>query len=229
MPDFNIDDFKKTWQEQEVQPKYGNSEILDMLNRKSRNYVKYILWISVAEFLLFFAITIYYILNGDDGSSFVRIMERMGVQKTTDVEKNFEHLYFGLKMLSLLVTAFFVVLFYQNYRKINVEANLKKFILQIIRFRKTVNAFIFTNIFLLVAFMGVLTVFVFRTMSSQNIQLDHPNLIGFVTGIIVTLLLSIALIWLYYRVVYGIIVGRLSKNLKQLQEIEEEELESGSF
>ena len=104
-----------------------------------------------------------------------------------------------------------------------MESNLKKFILQIVRFRKTVNAFILTNIGLLVVFTAVLTFFVFRTMAAQEIHLNNPTLIGFVTGIVITLLLSIALIWLYYRVVYGILVNRLGRNLKQLEEIERSE------
>lgn len=223
MPDFDIDILKKTWQETPVKPKYGSSEILEMLNSKSRNYVKYIFWISVAEFLVFLGITVYYIINGDEGSSFIRILEKIGVKRTEKLEMDFEHLYFGLKMLSLLVTAFFVMIFYRNYRKIHVESNLKKLILQIVRFRKTVNAFILTNIGLLVVFTAVLTFFVFRTMAAQEIHLNNPTLIGFVTGIVITLLLSIALIWLYYRVVYGILVNRLGRNLKQLEEIERSE------
>ncbi len=225
MPDFDIDSLKKTWQETPVKPKYGSSDILEMLNSRSRNYVKYIFWISVAEFLFFLGITVYYILNGDDGSSFIRILEKIGVKRTDKLVMDFEHLYFALKMISLLVTAFFVVIFYRSYRKIHVESNLKKFILQIVRFRKVVNAFIFTNIALLVVFTVVLTMFVFNTLSAQDVHLNNPTLIGFVTGIVITLLLSIALIWLYYRVVYGILVGRLGRNLKQLKEIEESEQE----
>lgn len=53
MPEFDLDNFKKTWQEQPVQEKYDNTEILQMLNKKSRNYVKYIFWISVVELLFF--------------------------------------------------------------------------------------------------------------------------------------------------------------------------------
>ena len=40
MPDFDLDNLKKTWQEQKVQPKYDNTEIIQMLNKKSRNYVR---------------------------------------------------------------------------------------------------------------------------------------------------------------------------------------------
>ncbi|MGZ5265037.1 MAG: beta-carotene 15,15'-monooxygenase, partial [Kaistella sp.] len=60
MPEFDLDNFKKTWQEQEVQPKYNSTEIEAMLNKSSRNYVKYILWISIAEFLIILGMNFYY-------------------------------------------------------------------------------------------------------------------------------------------------------------------------
>ena len=223
MPEFNLDDLKKTWQEHEVKPKYGNSDILEMLNKKSRNYVKYIFWISIAEFVFFLGVTIFYVFRSEDTNSFLSIIERLGIEKTEELEKDFEHLYFGLKIVSLLITAFFVLVFYLNYRKIKIESNLKKFILQIIRFRKTVNLFIFTNIFLLVFFTLALTVFIFAILSQQHIKLDSPTFTGFIIGLVGTTVLSIVLIWVYYRIVYGIIIRRLGKKLKELQEIEASE------
>jgi hypothetical protein len=144
------------------------------------------------------------------------------VKKNDELEMNFEHLYFAMKAISLLVTAFFVFKFYRNYQKMNVESNLKKFILQIIRFKKTVNIFIFTNIALMILFTGILTVFVFQTLASQHIHLNHPMLIGFLTGIFISISLSVGLIWLYYRIAYGIITRKLSRNLEQLKKIETE-------
>ena len=140
-----------------------------------------------------------------------------------NVEMNFEHLYFALKVFSLLITAVFVVLFYRNYRKIKVECNLKNFILQIVKFKKTVNFFILTNIILLIFIMLILTAFTLNIMHSQNIHLNNPMLIGFITGIIVSIGSGVLMIWLYYRVVYGIIMQRLGKNLEQLQKIEQEQ------
>ncbi len=220
MPDFNIDDLKKTWQEQEVRPKYGNSDILEMLNHKSRNYVKYILWISVIEFLFFTGLSVFYIFKSEDTNSFISAMEKLGVQKTPELQQEFSHLYNLLKAVSFLITGFFVVKFYQNYRRINLEANLKKFILQIIVFRKTVNHFILANIVLLILFTGILTIFIFRTISAQNITLEQPTFIGFLTGIGIATLGSVGLIWLYYRIVYGIIMKKLGRNLSQLKDIE---------
>ncbi|HCN11034.1 MAG TPA: beta-carotene 15,15'-monooxygenase [Chryseobacterium sp.] len=223
MAEFDLDHLKKTWQEQEVQPKYDSPQIEAMLNKSSRNYVKYILWISIAEFLVILGLNFYYSFIGDDSESFMNILGKLGIENTVDLQADFAHLYFVLKVFSLVLTGVFVVLFYQNYKKINVESNLKKFILQIISFKKTVNIFILANILLLVFFTAVLTVFTFYILSQQHIQLSHPTLIGFIVGTVLMTILSIVLIWLYYRIVYGIIMKRLGKNLDELKKMESAE------
>ncbi|MCT2407803.1 beta-carotene 15,15'-monooxygenase [Chryseobacterium antibioticum] len=223
MPDFDLDSFKKTWQEQPVQPKYDSTEILQMLNRKSRNYVKYIFWISVAEFLFFSVLGLFYFFQDEESDSFRKILEKLGAQKAPEIETNFDHAYLAIKILSLLITAYFVLKFYQNYRKIKIEENLKGLIIRIIKFKKTVNAFILISIALLIAFTFVFTAFIFYVLNSQNVQPDNSNLIIVIIGIVVSTVLCVLLIWLYYRLVYGIIIRKLDRNLKQLKDIESQE------
>lgn len=223
MPDFDLDSFKKTWQEQPVQPKYDSNEILQMLNKKSRNYVKYIFWISVAEFLFFSVLGLFYFFQDEESDSFRKILEKLGAQKAPEIETNFDHAYLAIKILSLLITAYFVFKFYQNYRKIKIEENLKGLIIRIIKFKKTVNAFILISIALLVAFTFVFTAFIFYVLNSQNVRPDNSNLIIVIIGIIVSTVLCVLLIWLYYRLVYGIIIRKLDKNLKQLKDIDSQE------
>ncbi|AZA58484.1 beta-carotene 15,15'-monooxygenase [Chryseobacterium shandongense] len=224
MPEFDLDSFKKTWQEQPVQKKYDDNEILKMLNRKSRNYVKYIFWISVAEFLLFSVMGIFYFFQNEEDNGFLNILEKLGAQKTQQIESSFDIIYWILKVSSLIVTAYFVLKFYQNYRKIRIEENLKGLITRILTFKKTVNAFILISILLLVAFTSIFTIFIFYSLNEQNVEPKSSELTIFVVGIIVTTAFSVLLIWLYYRLVYGIIMSKLDKNLKQLREIDSQEV-----
>lgn len=224
MPEFDLDSFKKTWQEQPVQQKYGSGEILQMLNRKSRNYVKYIFWISVAEFLCFTLIGLFYIIQGKEPNSFLNILEKLGVRQTREMETAFDTIYLILKIMSLSVTAYFVYRFYRNYKEIRIEENLKKFILKIIQFKKTVNAFILINIVLLVIFTSIFTVFVIYILNTQNIELTNSTLAGFITGIVISTVFTVVMVWLYYRVVYGIIIKKLDRNLTQLKEIDAQEV-----
>ena len=221
MPDFDLDNLKKTWQEQKVQPKYDNTEIIQMLNKKSRNYVKYIFWISLVEFLFFVSTSIFYISSNSEQESLLNLFEKIGIEKTIALEKTFQSLYLGLKIISLLVLSYFVIKFYINYRKINVEENLKQLIIQIKNFKKTVNAFIVINVLLLLTFSSILTIILFITLSKQEVTLDMSTKTGLVAGIICTTIITVLLIWGYYRLAYGIIMKRLNKNLQQLKEIDE--------
>ncbi|MFP3597640.1 beta-carotene 15,15'-monooxygenase [Chryseobacterium sp. SIMBA_029] len=223
MPEFDLDSFKKTWQEQPVQQKYDNSEILQMLNRKSRNYVKYIFWISVVEFLFFSIMGVFYFMKGDESNSFLKLLERLGAQKTPEVENSFEIIYLIIKSLSLLITAYFVYKFYQNYRQIKIEENLKGLITRIIHFKKTVNAFILISIVLLVVVTTVFIGFIFYSLNSQSIEVNNSTLTGFLVGIVLSTALTVTLVWLYYKLVYGIIMRKLDKNLKQLKDIDSQE------
>lgn len=220
MLEFDLDNLKKTWQEQPVSQKYNDNEILQMLNKKSRNYMKYIFWISVAEFLFFSCINLFYLLQDNDSDGFLNILEKLGAKKTTDVEYRFESIYLVLKIISLLITSYFVFKFYVNYKSIKIEENIKEFIVRIIKFKKTVNAFILISIILLVAFISIFTFLVFYALNSQSIELSQPTLLGFLISIILSTVLCILLIWIYYRLVYGIILRRLDKNLMLLQDID---------
>ncbi|WP_226064100.1 beta-carotene 15,15'-monooxygenase [Kaistella polysaccharea] len=221
MPEFDLDDFKKSWQQEPAQPKYDTSEIELMLNKSSRNYVKYILWISLIEFILILAANVYYTFFGEDTTDLMSVLGKLGIDNSNQFENTIDSLYLVLKMVSLGLTAIFVYLFYENYRKINVESNLKKLILQIIKFKKTVQLFILANISLVILFTLILGIFTFSVLAQQNIELTNPTLIGFITGLLLTMGISVVLIWLYYRIVYGFILKRLGKNLEQLQNIEE--------
>ena len=224
MPEFDLDDFKKTWQQEPVQPKYNTSEIELMLNKSSRNYVKYILWISIVEFILIFGVNLYYTYLGEETADLTNVLGKLGIDNSEDFKNTLTQIYLVLKIVSLSMTAAFIYFFYQNYRKINVESNLKKLILQIIRFKKTVQLFILANIVLLIVFSLILGIYIFSVFSQQNIELTNSTMFGFFTGLLVTVGISVVLIWLYYRVVYGFILKRLGRNLDQLRKIEEENL-----
>lgn len=225
MAEFDIDQLKKTWQEQDKEQLYNKNQILEMLNLKSRNYVKYILWISMAEFLVFGILTLAYSIYGNETNSLLNLLTKIGLNPTQTIKADIAHINFIIKIISLLVTGIFVLIFYKNYSRINIEANLKQFILQIFRFKKTVRYFILTNVLLLVAFNLIIASIVYTYIQQQDLQLQVYNWWILVLTTVFTCIISIALIFIYYKILYGIILKKLSKNLKQLQEIENENSE----
>lgn len=220
MSDFNIDNLKNTWQNQKIKPKYNSEEILKMLNKKSRNYVKYIYWISLAELILFFGITIFYIFNGGEYESFYKLIEKLGIKKTPIIEENFEHVYLIFKIISIIIGGYFVFRFYQLKNKIHYEENLKTFISSISSFRKTVKLFIILNILIVIIYMAIGFAMINHLISEQNIELSSNDKLAFGIGIGVGTLFSLVILWVYYIIIYGIIMSKLNSTLKQLQEID---------
>lgn len=216
MPDFDIDSLKQQWQAQKISNPYSHSEILNLLNKKSRNYVKYILWVSVIEFLIILGSH----LLVDKHHSFFKIMENLDITVTDTLIQQYNAIYITMQVVSLLVTGFFIFKFYFGYKGIKIEENLKQFILKIIYFRKTVNLFIFINIVLFIIYVITLVGFVIGYSSFQNIEIESARALRFIVALSIGIGLCITLALIYYRIVYGILVKRLGKNLKQLQEMD---------
>lgn len=219
MPDFDIDSLKQQWQAQKISNPYSHSEILNLLNKKSRNYVKYILWVSVIEFLIILGSH----LLVDKHHSFFKIMENLDITVTDTLVQQYNAIYITMQVVSLLVTGFFIFKFYFGYKGIKIEENLKQFILKIIYFRKTVNLFIFINIVLFIIYVITLVGFVIGYSSFQNIEIESARALRFIVALSIGIGLCIALALIYYRIVYGILVKRLGKNLKQLQEMDNQQ------
>ena len=93
MPNFDLDNLKSTWQKQLVENKYNDNEILKMLNKKSRNYMKYIFWISAAEFLFFTLFGFYYIIQDQESSSLMSLLQNLGVEKNAELKNSLENIY----------------------------------------------------------------------------------------------------------------------------------------
>ena len=72
--DFNIDQFKKSWQNNPFLMCITRLKIEGMLNKKSTNYVKYIFWISLANF--YFSPLLGFVFSTQRSNSFTNILEK---------------------------------------------------------------------------------------------------------------------------------------------------------
>ncbi|MCO7318534.1 hypothetical protein OKE80_04150 [Riemerella anatipestifer] len=218
MPNFDIDKMKEVWKEQ-PKPTYDNQQIEQMLNRKSRNYVKTIFWISVAEFLIILAFNIYGFCSVKREPALLNVFNKMNIKIGTHLIENYHNIELFIKGASLILTLLFVLLFYYSYQTISIESNLKKFITQIIKFRRIVNAFILANLAMfLVIMLGYLVEIIYLAYV-QNVSFSEPKFLVFLVSYIVSIFLGVGFIWLYYRLIYGIIIKRLNEKLKQLQNL----------
>lgn len=191
-----LDILKKHWKENQNFPKVSQDEIRAMIHKKSSSLVMWIFIISIIEFILLNVASYLIPLDSDAKNQ----------PKVEHFLDKFEYISMGISLL-------FIFLFYTNYRKIKVYSSSKDLMSQIIRTKKTVNYYIYSNIFLVICGVG------FSTYQSFDNQGSKGVIILVILFIILTVIITL-IIWLFYKLVYGILLRRLSKNLKELQKID---------
>ena len=204
---------KKDWQKQGEQlPKLSYDDIYKMIWKKSSSIVKWIFYISIAEFIFWIAIRFIPVKSEEisgKGATFMKITE-------TSVDVVF-----------YLVILYFMYRFYTNYKNISVTDSAKELMKKIIKTRKTVMQYVWFNLGLFAITMIVVLceILIFNPPIELTRMLDtysSPIFVWLFFGII--FLLSILffglLLWLFYRLIYGILLKRLNQNYRELKKLE---------
>ncbi len=206
---------KKDWQKKGNDlPKLSYNEIYRMLWKRSSSIVKWILVISILEFMLPHLL---YLLPGTSKS--MEIYEKLGV-------KNLSLVFWGL---GYAVTFYFIYLFYKRYREISVLDNAKELMEKIINTRRTVKYYIIFGICFLfltccLLFLGMylndnlMAVFPSKN-TAENISPEKFRNIMLWTMAILSIVLT-ALVAGIYFLLYGLLLRRLNKNYKELKRLE---------
>jgi len=206
---------KKQWQSKEQElPKLSFADIYKMLLKKSSSIVKWIFYISIAE-IVFWTLLAFLVPE-----SSTKFSDDIGLH----------NILLGVNILNYLVFGFFIILFYRNYRKISTTDSLKNLMGNILRTRKTVKYFVVYNITTSIMLIVGINIYyflnqdiVFRFMTEDygivNISQERFMKMFFAIQILFGILM-IGFVMLFYRLVYGILLRRLSKNYKELEKIE---------
>lgn len=209
-----LDNYKKAWENQpEESNKVSSVEIYKMAHSKSSSIVKWIFRIGILEFIFWGAI------NLTIPDSFYKVYEDLDLM---------EYLNFFM-ILHYVVIAIFLYLFYMNFKRVSLVDNTKKLINRILKIRKTVKYYVFYN--LATVFLGsiILNVIMFsdnnklmKVMNPDNLALDIKQVITItVISQVIALFIILVLLWLFYKLVYGILLKKLNKNYKELLKLNE--------
>ncbi len=205
---------KKDWKKQESSfQQIGEKEIYGMLHKRSSSIVKWVLIISILELLLWLSFTFF---TADD-----QYLEKLKLY----------HLDTLLPIMSVIsygVILFFIFLFFKNYKAINTTDNVKQLMQNILKTRKTVKYYVWYNLGMTAISMIIIFIFQFLYDPSINKMIDNVsssiNQKTFFCMLIliysVVTILFIGLIWLFYRLLYGILTRRLQKNYNELKKID---------
>lgn len=208
-----LDILKKHWKKQEESlPRLSYDEIYKMLWKKSSSIVKWIFVISIIELLLSSLLSIG-LADGDYWAE----METLRLKKFT----------IGLYIFSYSVTIYFIYRFYKNYQRISSTDDAATLMKNILNTRRTVKHYI---AFVLIS--SGLSAVIVAVFSLRNHQLvteventtkytfDLMDWVKFVTAGVVLLGVFLLALWLFYKLIYGILLRRLKKNYKELKKLE---------
>ncbi len=195
-----LDLLKKHWNQQKDFPKLSAEEITKMIHKKSSSIVKWILFISIIEFLLL-NILGYFSWKQEDYSQIE--------------SKTVLWILSNIDLISGIISLVFIGVFYSNYRKISTSCSTTELMKQIIKTKKTVNYYIYITIVLTCVFFLIIMQ---QTLGSKAYT-DSRYLIG-IGVTLLTLAIFVAFIWLYYRLIYGLLIKKLMKNYKELQKVD---------
>ena len=188
-------------------------EIYGMLHKRSSSIVKWIFIISVCEFLLWIA-----------ASLLMRNNEK--VNKFYDYDKF--HVMTILEFINYGILIYFIVKFYKNYRTINTTQPIKSLIKNVLNTRKTVQTYIKVIIFYTVI-TTIIMFFVQFNFDPEILKIYHEverngnETMFIVLSLVITLIfigIFALFIWLFYKLIYGILLKRLYNNYEELKKLE---------
>lgn len=204
---------KQNWKNQEEGlPRLSYDQIYKMLWRKSSSIVKWIFVISIIELLLSSLLSIA-LADADYWAE----MEELKL-KTFNI---------GFYIFSYSVTFYFIFRFYNNYKRISSTDDATTLMRNILRTRKTVKTYI---AFVLIS-SGVSAVIVafFTLRNHQAIKqveetskytFETLDWIKFIVLALIILGAFLVALWLFYKVIYGILLSRLKRNYRELKKLE---------
>ncbi len=198
----DLEQYKKAWKNQPDDIKVSKVEIYKMAHKKSSSILKWILIISILEFLILAIISFY-------------------PSKSTVEESEFSELFFdALHIIPWFVNGYFIYLFYKNYVKIKITENANSLMTDILKARKTVKNYMYFNLGYIFA-LSMLRLF--YRIYIMDLQKEFRHVIYYVLVFLITcivIFLIIGIYWLIYRLVYGTLLKKLHRNYNELRKIE---------
>jgi hypothetical protein len=209
-----LDILKKDWKKNENSyTQITEKEIYGMLHKKSSSIVKWILVISILE-IAFWSVLGFF--TADD--NYLKTLEQYHLRDVMPI----------ITTLNYAVILFFIYLFYKNYKTINTTDTVKQLMHTILKTRKTVQNYVWYN--LIMTFFSMVLVVVFQLKYDRNIEKVFKNMSTTMDSnlfylmvtffYIIVILVVIGFIWLFYRLIYGILMKRLNNNYKELKKID---------
>ena len=208
-----LDNYKKAWSNQpEETNKLSAEDIYKMAHSKSSSIVKWIFIIGILEFAFWFSINIFI------PDSFYKIYEDLNLKD----QINF------FMILHYIVIIVFLYFFYINYKKISIIENTKSLIQRILNIRNTVKYYVYYNLAIVFLSSLILNIVLIsdsdklmKVMNPKNLSVDMNQLITItIISQIIAIVIFMLILWLFYKLIYGILLKKLNRNYKELSKLD---------
>ncbi len=200
---------KKNWEKESDNYQHlTSSEISPMLWKKSSSIVKTLFYISIGE-LVFWAL-----LN------FVPLSFSKDKSNTVDALFASHDIFTVLTVLNIVLVIVFSYLLYKSYKAISVKDSIKNFMASIIRTRKIIKYYVLSNLSLMFVNFIVAIYFALHDIPELATKIntsDSSEMFVFFLKIAGLVAIVIGIFWLIYKLIYGILISRLTKNYNELK------------
>lgn len=203
-----LEDLKNKWAEQDFSQSYSKEEIKNFLQKKSTHSIRWIFYLSIAEFLLYLSFPLL-VPNYLDSFDYYKSLNLYEFSITTT-------------FLGYVLLLYFMWRFFQNYKNISVANSVKNHLSAILKTRRAVNQYFYSNIAILIVFTIVVLIAALRLDKNIIALQEESNsflMMIFMIGILIAIILG--LFGLLYYFVYGRFLRPLKKNEKELLRMED--------
>ena len=203
-----LEDLKNKWAEQDFSQSYSKEEIKNFLQKKSTHSIRWIFFLSIAEFLLYLSFPLL-VPNYLDSFDYYKSLNLYEFSIVTT-------------FLGYVLLLYFMWRFFQNYKNISVANSVKNHLSAILKTRRAVNQYFYFNIAILIVFTIVVLIAALRLDKNIIALQEESNsflMMIFMIGILIAIILG--LFGLLYYFVYGRFLRPLKKNEKELLRMED--------
>ena len=207
-----LDLLKKTWNKSDNYPNVSEEKIYGMLHKNSSSAIKWIFIISVIEILFWTGLSFIF----SDDTKYTDLLEAYHLKMVIT----------AFTYINYLIIAYFILKFYNNYKKISTSDSVKGMLSSILNSRNAVKYYFWYNLSMIVVIYFIFMIS--QITHDQKIQqilhdsVENSNMrFLFLIGVYLTILIFIIGIFiLLYYIMYGLLLKRLKKNFNELKKID---------
>lgn len=206
-----LDLLKKDWNKDTGDYKsYSDSDIYPMMHKKSSSIVKMLFYISIAELVFWILV------------SYVPYVFSESMRERLDSSYD-NPIFVGLTIFGFLVIFLFVYLLYKSHKSISTTDNAKRLMESILKTRKVIKYYVIYNLAMIFISIPLSLYFEFNKNTEFHDQVANFNneqMVIMYTIVLLVTAVFLIVIWLFYKLLYGILLKRLNRNYDELKKLE---------